>query len=1301
MPVFYDCQRCTACCRWPGEVKLLEGELGRMADFLGLSEVEFIQRFTQLRSDRQALVLDDQPGGACVFLEGQNCRVQPVKPQQCRDFPNRWNFPGFQGQCRAIARQVDDAEYARLMGGLPVLVLVGLLAFLMGLGKAEASDVWRIGVADESSAEFRQWIHPATGERQIDYLDPRSDAVFVVGTSRPAEDWPAYQPGSGSGPTGFREHPATILFALEDLPAADFVLRVALLSYSARLPALQVEFNGHLGRFFQEPRLAYSGGDAAVFFQPHYATSLISCELRREWFIAGTNRLVLTAVDDPLEREEVRPLGFPWPGNSGLIYDAVWLETLSSPPFTPVTARLSTTPFFRQEGAALLAEVEVVVRFRHLRPTAELSLEMDGARPQTATAEARSVGQLGDFGEARLRFWVPAWEGMRSALVRIAAKGDPAAAVEIRTNLPAARRWQLWVVPHEHLDVGYTDHDAKVAELQSRVLDEAMTLADRHPGFRYTADGFWVVEEYLAGRSAAAREELVKAMRAGRIFVPAVHGSLFTGSASLEGLIRNLYPSHRFAQEHGTPFDVAILTDVPSFSWSFASVLAAAGVKYFAGASDAYRGPFLLQNRLNERSPHQWEGPDGGRVTTWYSRHYHQMGSLFGMPPRVTLGRESLPRFLQAYDRTDYRSEGVIVYGTQVENVALEPEQAAFAAKWNGIYAYPRIRYGGVAEALAAIAPDPARLPVVRGDGGPYWEDGLAANARVTALARRNSRRILSAEKIATTAHLANPRFLLDPSLMEAAWRHSRLIDEHTWHADCSVRDPGSEQARRQGEAKDAHATDAERALDRVIRRGLSAAAAGLPVGPGSILLFNPLSWPRRDVVEFEIGRGQGLVDSETGAAVAFDLLRVGPVYQRVRVTTPEVPALGYAALRLRPLPVVPASLPTADPEVVENEFYRVEWDRDGGGIRRLIDRRSGRDLVDAHAEYRLGQWLYVTGGDELPNRLVQYSTVSQIPRLTVHGAKGVGVSTSVVSRLGATGWFFSEAPNFPRIETQIFLPADRREVRLTVRVQKSATFAKEAGYVAFPLAISQPRFRYATPNGWVDPARDLLPGAGREWFAIQDWLSVESLDPRNPGEVTISPLDAPLVTLGDLVRGTWPTEFGARPARVFSYAMSNYTPEGYAAAQGGEFTFRYVLTSADAFDAVRASRQGAEALNPVEVGEVTRNDQRTVAPSANDGGGIPSLRDVGAWLGVEPAAVHVVAWKAAEDGRGTVVRLLETSGSPTTASVSLRQARIAAAWRASAVEDDLERLTEADGRVRIPMAGFGISTLRLLLDRE
>ena len=113
MPIFLECQRCTACCRWPGQVRLNDAEITRLAAFKGMSERDFIQRYAKLRADRRGLALREQPDGACIFLEGENCAVQPVKPQKCREFPNLWNFPGFEKVCHAIPREVTEAESAR------------------------------------------------------------------------------------------------------------------------------------------------------------------------------------------------------------------------------------------------------------------------------------------------------------------------------------------------------------------------------------------------------------------------------------------------------------------------------------------------------------------------------------------------------------------------------------------------------------------------------------------------------------------------------------------------------------------------------------------------------------------------------------------------------------------------------------------------------------------------------------------------------------------------------------------------------------------------------------------------------------------------------------------------------------------------------------------------------------------------------------------------------------------------------------------------------------------------------------
>lgn len=100
--IHYLCQQCGNCCRQPGEVILTGEEVAAIAAHLGLSIHEFTDTYTQLRRNRQGLTLIDQPDGACIFLRENRCAIQPVKPEQCRGFPNAWTVPGWRDFCQAI-----------------------------------------------------------------------------------------------------------------------------------------------------------------------------------------------------------------------------------------------------------------------------------------------------------------------------------------------------------------------------------------------------------------------------------------------------------------------------------------------------------------------------------------------------------------------------------------------------------------------------------------------------------------------------------------------------------------------------------------------------------------------------------------------------------------------------------------------------------------------------------------------------------------------------------------------------------------------------------------------------------------------------------------------------------------------------------------------------------------------------------------------------------------------------------------------------------------------------------------------
>ncbi|WP_372794023.1 YkgJ family cysteine cluster protein [Pontiella sp.] len=89
----FKCSGCGACCRWGGSVLLTDEDIRKLADFLGLTEPEFIEQHTRLAPNRKQLALLDQTDGSCAWLQGDRCAVYAVRPVQCSSFPYAWSVP--------------------------------------------------------------------------------------------------------------------------------------------------------------------------------------------------------------------------------------------------------------------------------------------------------------------------------------------------------------------------------------------------------------------------------------------------------------------------------------------------------------------------------------------------------------------------------------------------------------------------------------------------------------------------------------------------------------------------------------------------------------------------------------------------------------------------------------------------------------------------------------------------------------------------------------------------------------------------------------------------------------------------------------------------------------------------------------------------------------------------------------------------------------------------------------------------------------------------------------------------------
>ena len=152
---------------------------------------------------------------------------------------------------------------------------------------------------------------------------------------------------------------------------------------------------------------------------------------------------------------------------------------------------------------------------------------------------------------------------------------------------------------------------------------------------------------------------------------------------------------------------------------------------------------------------------------------------------------------------------------------------------------------------------------------------------------------------------------------------------------------------------------------------------------------------------------------------------------------------------------------------------------------------------------------------------------------------------------------------------------------------------------------------------------------------------------------------------------------------------MNNYYFTNWPAAQGGDFTFRYVVTSGPDMSPDSLSRLGREATTPLEIDEITSQD-KAVPRSA------PLPADQSSFLQTDRSNVVLVTWKQAEDGDGMILRFLEISGEEGAVNVRVPLLNVEAAWKCNAMEQKASALTVSPHGLTFAVKPFQIVTVRV-----
>lgn len=837
-------------------------------------------------------------------------------------------------------------------------------------------------------------------------------------------------------------------------------------------------------------------------------------------------------------------------------------------------------------------------------------------------------------------------------------------------RLQPVRKVLVYVLPHSHHDLGYTDLQADVEEKQMKNITLGMELARKtaeYPEgarFVWNLEVLWGADQFMRRRSQAEKDAFIAAVKKGWVSLNGMYANELTGLCRPEELVQLFRYGTELGKTCGVRVDSAMLSDVPGFTWGTVTAMAQAGIRYFSAAPNFFDRIGSLMVEWQDK-PFWAVSPSGKeKVLVWIPWTGYAMSHV------MKLSSEWVGKYQNRLDTVGFKYDiSYIRWSGHGDNAVPDPELSEFVKGWNQEYEWPRFHISSTSEAFAAFEKrHGAEVPEMHGDLTPYWEDGAGSSALETKMSRVAADRLTQAEALGA---MFSPTVSRTAKVNEA-WRNILLYSEHTWGAWCSVSDSESAFTKKQWDVKRQFAVGAESLskalLDEVMPSAGTDAAA--------IDVHNSTSWVRSELVVLSAAMSAvgDHVKTEGGASVPSQRLATG----ELAFVAHEVPAFGSARFHLSGArALAPAKHAAFKDGVLENGIVRVKIDAASGNLVELVLHGKSENLIDRSKGEGANEYLFLEGKD--------IAQVQQSGRATVHVEEAGPLVVSVRIE--------SSAPGCNSLVRRVRLVAGADHVELTNVVDKKRAplnphpgkggpgddfaqrMAKESVQFAFPFAVREGTMRIDVPLAVMRPEADQLPGSCKNWLPVGRWVDVSNAE----HGVTWVTLDAPLVEVGGITANmlgsqrdpnVWRKQI-APTQRFYSWAMNNHWGTNYRAYQEGVVEFRYALRPHGGYDAAASSRFAIGLSQPL----VT-----TVASA----GAVkaPLLR-------IEPQDVLALELKTSEDGAGTVIRLFGASGEERKAKVT---------WTAEAPQMWLSDVSEQRGKLvesEVAVGGWDLVTLR------
>jgi alpha-mannosidase len=868
--------------------------------------------------------------------------------------------------------------------------------------------------------------------------------------------------------------------------------------------------------------------------------------------------------------------------------------------------------------------------------------------------------------------YVDSVETARQALIEyeIAGKSESA---EVR--IEPVRKVQIFILPHSHHDLGYTDLQKNVEEKQmaniSKGIELARDTANYPPGARFVwnLEVLWGADWFMRTKTEPERGEFISAVKKGWIGLNGMYANELTGLCRPEELLQLFRYGTELGNQCGVRVDAAMISDVPGYTWGTVSAMAQAGIRYFSAAPNFFDriGTFMVEW---QDKPFWWVSPSGNeRVLFWVPWTGYAMSHIM-----KKLDIEWVNKYQARLDEVGFRYQiSYIRWSGHGDNAVPDPDICEFVKKWNEEYEWPSFTISTTSDAFAAFEKQYGhQLPEYKGDLTPYWEDGAGSSALETGMNRGAAERLAQA---ATLSSILAPQTYKNADF-DDAWRNVLLYSEHTWGAWNSVSDSENPFVTQQWQVKRQFAVDAE-SESRSLLDGVLGAYTSQK-DSAEIEVHNTCSWPRTDmvVISKERSLGKDHVKNGHGLSVPSQRLSTG----ELAFLAESVPALGSASFHLSAgEPHPPAKRVNVLDGVLDNGIVRVKVDSQNGNIVELISNTNTRNLVDTSLGEAVNRYMYLEGKDT--------------SKVSTSGP--VRIAIEEPGPLVATIRIESSAPGCESLVRRVRLKANVDWVEIANSVNKKRAplnphpgeggpggdFAqhqsKESVQFAFPFAIENGQIHIDVPLAVMCPEVDQLPGSCKNWLPVGRWIDVANAE----YGVTCATLDAPLVEIGYLSA----TMLGSQThpeiwrkhieptQKFYSWVMNNHWGTNYRAYQEGLIEFRYALRPHAGYEPAAASRFATGLSQPLVSSARGQRSQRALK------------------LHIDREDVLVQECKPSEDGTAWIVRLFGASGEDRRVSLTWADRALIRIWRSNLSEQPLEQL---GARVEVP--AWELITLRI-----